>query len=208
MPCLMAAWCSVSACRVSASWEQVNVCFKKTSVESGGPPGVPARKPETHVFLGERPAEELESLGSAVDQRLLAVSPSEALLVQSFRHFDYFQGSIHFPRGRLADPSNRTMQVSGWVSGTHGIFRNCWGCYAGVCTSRKLCCRRKPSAACFDGLYFLKEVCCDMRQTAYENHPEILTEALYQQLGIEQKYQRFTARCCAAVQKSFLMQRI
>ena len=33
-----------------------------------------------------------------------------------------------------------------------------------------------------------------MRQRAYDNHPEMLTEALYQQLGIEQIYQRFTAR--------------
>ncbi|CAE7226189.1 VPS52, partial [Symbiodinium sp. KB8] len=83
---------------------------------------------------------------------------SFAILVQSFRHFDPFHGSIHFPRGRLADRSNR------------------------------------PDPGCFDGLYYTRDECCGTKHTAQANHPEYLVQSLYEQLGMEQEYQRLTAR--------------
>lgn len=123
-----------------------------------------------------------------------AVSQTEAILVQSFRHFDPFHGSIHFPRGRLADRSNRTLRVTGWLGAAIGIFRTCWGCYNGFCTSRSICCRPRPDPGCFDGLYYTRDECCGTKHTAQANHPEYLVQSLYEQLGMEQEYQRLTAR--------------
>ena len=123
-----------------------------------------------------------------------AVSQTEAILVQSFRHFDPFHGAIHFPRGRLADRSNRTLRVTGWLGATIGIFRTCWGCYDGFCTSRSICCGSRPDPGCFDGLYFTRDECSGTKQASQANHPEHLVQSLYEQLGIEQEYQRLTAR--------------
>ena len=110
--------------------------------------------------------------------------------MQSFRHFDPFHGAIHFPRGRLADRSNRTLRVTGWLGATIGIFRTCWGCYDGFCTSRSICCGSRPDPGCFDGLYFTRDECCGTKQASQANHPEHLVQSLYEQLGIEQEYQR------------------
>lgn len=121
----------------------------------------------------------------------------ESMLLQSFRHQDFFEGEINFPRGSvyLQDRGpNASLKVRGWMSGTHGIFSNCWHCYGNVCSSEEKCCGDNPSLDCFDGIYWRKKVCCDKELKHYENHPEMQASILYTMLGIEQTYQRLTAR--------------
>lgn len=121
----------------------------------------------------------------------------ESMLLQSFRHQDFFEGEIHFPKGSvyLQDRGpNASLKVRGWMSGTQGIFSNCWHCYGNVCSSEEKCCGDNPSLDCFDGIYWRKEVCCDKELKHYENHAEMQVSSLYTMLGIEQTYQRLTAR--------------
>lgn len=121
----------------------------------------------------------------------------ERSLLHSFRHFDHFEGQISFPRGSAYLQNkgpNASLKIRGWMGGMHGIFAYCWHCYGGVCSSEKKCCGKSPSLDCFDGNYWRREVCCDKELQHYENHPELQTSVLYTTLGIEQIYQRLTAR--------------
>ena len=142
---------------------------------------------------------ELLSISSQAPEDIvtsLELPPHQSAVLQSLRYFDYFQGTIRFPRGSVyMGNANRSLHIRGWLGATHGIFLNCWNCDASSCTSERACCGRKPTQTdCFDGVHFTKNQCCDKFLREYDNHPELLTASLYTSLGIEQIYQRLTAR--------------
>ena len=122
---------------------------------------------------------------------------TERMILQSFRHLDFFEGEINFPKSSVYLKSkgpNASLRVRGWMGGTHGVFANCWHCYGNTCSSEEACCGPNPNFDCFDGVHWRKEVCCDKELQNYENHPEVQTSILHTIMGIEQVYQRLTAR--------------